>query len=226
MRRPLFAIRPEPGLSATVTAAQAVGLAVHGEPLFTVRAVAWTAPDPAGVDGLLIGSANALRHGGPALEPLRGKPAYVVGEATAQVARDAGFPVVAVGEGGLQGVLDGLAGRRLTLLRVAGAEHVPLVPPPGVAILLRVAYETVALPLPAAFAARLRQGGVVLLHSAAAARHLAAECDRQDIPRAGLALAALGPRIAGAAGEGWRECRAAAAPREAELLALAGDMCH
>ena len=123
-------------------------------------------------------------------------------------------------------MLDGLAGQRLTLLRVAGAEHVPLVPPPGVAILLRVAYETVALPLPAAFAARLRQGGVVLLHSAAAARHLAAECDRLGIPRAGLALAALGPRIAGAAGEGWRECRAAAAPREAELLALAGDMCH
>ena len=86
MTRPLFAIRPEPGLSATVTAARAVGLAVHGEPLFTVRAVAWTAPDPAGVDGLLIGSANALRHGGPALEPLRGKPAYVVGEATAQAA--------------------------------------------------------------------------------------------------------------------------------------------
>jgi uroporphyrinogen-III synthase len=226
MTRPLFVIRPQPGLSATVAVAQALGLAVHGEPLFSVRPVGWTAPDPAGIDGLLIGSANALRHGGPALERLRDKPAYVVGDTTAQVARDAGFAVAAVGKGGLQGVLDGLAGQRLTLLRVAGAEHVLLTPPPGVTILLRVAYESVALPLPAAFAARLRQGGVVMLHSAAAARHLAAECDRLDIARARLALAALGPRIVAAAGEGWQECRVAAAPRESELLALARDMCH
>jgi uroporphyrinogen-III synthase len=66
----------------------------------------------------------------------------------------------------------------------------------------------------------------VLLHSAVAARHLAAECDRLGIPRAAIALAALGQRIAAAAGEGWRELRAAAAPRDATLLALARDMCH
>ena len=42
----------------------------------------------------------------------------------------------------------------------------------------------------------------------------------------GAILDAVDDVVAAAAGEGWRECRAAAAPREAELLALAGDMCH
>ena len=73
---------------------------------------------------------------------------------------------------------------------------------------------------------RLGQGALVLLHSAAAARHFAAECDRCGVPRGAVRLAALGPRIAAAAGEGWREVRSAAEPREAALLALARQMCH
>ena len=226
MKRALFAIRPEPGLSATLCAAREQGLTIHGEALSQIRPLPWQAPDPASIDGLLIGSANALRHGGPTMAQLRDKPAYVVGEATAEALRDAGFAVAAVGEGGLQGVLDRLAGQRLALLRIAGAEHVPLNPPADISIQLRIAYENAVLPVSDAFAGRLREGGVVLLHSAAAARHLAAECDRLGLARGKLALVALGPRIAVAAGEGWAECRIATAPREADLLALARDMCH
>jgi uroporphyrinogen-III synthase len=114
----------------------------------------------------------------------------------------------------------------LTLLRLAGEEHVSLTRPLGIIVETRVVYRAEPLPMGDDFASALRSGGVVLLHSAAAARHLAAECDRQGVPRAALAVAALGRRIAAAAGEGWCEVRSAGAPRDAALLALARDMCH
>jgi len=227
MGLPLFAIRPEPGLSATIGAAARLGLEVEGTPLFVIEPVQWEAPDPAGIDGLLLGSANALRHGGGALDAYAGKPAYVVGEATALAARERGLPIAATGSGGLQSLLDGLEGRGgLRLLRIAGAEHVALTPPDGITLVTRVAYASVPRPMGRAFAARLRGGGVVLLHSAAAARHFAGECDRLGVARQGLRIAALAPRIAEAAGSGWAACRAAQSPNEAALLALARDMCH
>jgi uroporphyrinogen-III synthase len=113
-----------------------------------------------------------------------------------------------------------------TLLRLAGEEHVPLSPPLGVVIETRIVYRSEPRPLPPPVAAKLQDGALVLLHSAAAARHLAAECERLGIPRSAVALAALGPRVALAAGDGWRVVRSAAQPREAALLALARDMCH
>ena len=80
---PLIVIRPQPGCDASVAAARAFGLVAQGHPLFEVRPLEWDAPDPASFDALLIGSANALRHGGAALAQYRGRPAYVVGETTA-----------------------------------------------------------------------------------------------------------------------------------------------
>lgn len=225
MTVPAFAIRPEPGLQATLAAARALGLTIHGEALFAIQPVPWTAPDGP-IDGLLIGSANALRHGGEALAQWRHLPAYVVGEATAEAARQARFSVAAVGEGRLQPVLDRLQGEGMTLLRLTGVEHVPLDPPAGIRLVTRVVYDNLLLPMSDALAAQLREGGVVLLHSAAAARHMAAECDRLGIARNRLGLAVLSHRIAAAAGEGWRACRVAATPCEADLLALAKDMCH
>lgn len=222
----IFVIRPEPGLSATLRAARMVGLDATGIALSEIRAVPWTPPAPDDVDAILLGSANALRHAGPQLARYTGMPAYVVGEATARAARDAGLAVEMIGEGGLQAVLDRLAGRTCRLLRLAGAEHVALVPPEGVRIMTRVVYENVALGLPEAAAARLGEGAVVLLHSAAAARHFAAECDRLGIARHRIVLAALGPRIADAAGAGWAEVRRADLPRDSALLALVRDMCH
>lgn len=224
--RQVIAIRAEPGLSATIAAGRAAGLEMAGRPLFEVRARDWQPPDPAQIDGLLIGSANAIRLGGPGLGAFRHKPVHAVGETTAQAAESAGFTVTSVGEGGLQKLLGRLATRPRRLLRVAGAEHIPLVPPEGIILETRIAYETVPLPMPRDVAAALHEPAVVLLHSAAAARHFAAECERLEIPRERLALAALGPRIAAAAGDGWVRVRWADVPREAALLALAWDMCH
>ena len=221
-----IAIRPEPGCTATVEAGRAAGLAIEGFPVFTARPLPWDPPGPDSFDALLLGSANALRHGGEALRAYRGKPAYAVGRATGDAAQEAGFDVAGVGRGELQVLLDSQKGLPPRLLRITGAEHVAVVPPEGVTIVTRIAYESVALPFPAPLQQRLRAPALVLLHSAAAARHFAAECDRAGIAREVLSLAAMGPRIAAAAGLGWRELRSAAEPSEAALLALAADMCH
>jgi len=224
MSRPLIVIRPEPGCSATVVSARERGLDARGYPLFRIALRPWCAPEEP-IDALLLGSANAVRHGGAVLASLRAKPVYAVGEATAAAARDAGFIVAATGTGRLQAVLDGLTGP-LRLLRLAGEDHVALVPPPGVTIETRIAYAAQALPIPGELASILQHGAVVALHSASAAAHFANECERLGLDRRSIALAALAPRIAEAAGGGWQARRAAPTPSEAGLLALAADLCH
>ncbi|MFN4020000.1 MAG: uroporphyrinogen-III synthase [Erythrobacter sp.] len=220
-----LALRPEPGLSATLDKARATGLAITGLPLSEIRAVAWDCPDPALYDGLLIGSANAILHGGEHLARLTGRPVYAVGEATAEAARAAGFTVALVGRGGLQGVLDAIC-PPCRLLRIAGEEHVPLSAPDGVSFDTVIAYRSAMLPLDPAAPLLASGKALVLLHSAATARHFAAECDRLGLARGRIALAALGPRIAAAAGEGWGAVHTAARPDEAAVLALACDLCQ
>lgn len=221
----LLALRPEPGLTATLAKARALGLPIVGLALSEIRAVGWDCPDPAAIDGLLIGSANAFLHGGANLAKLTDKPVYAVGQATADAARAAGFTVAMTGSGGLQGVLDAIPHAGAHLLRIAGEEHVPLTAPGGVTFAEVIAYRSVPLPLDPA--APLLAGGeaLVLLHSAATARHFAQECDRLGVARNAIALAALGPRIASAAGESWAAIHTALHPDEGALLAMARELC-
>ncbi|MEQ5788696.1 uroporphyrinogen-III synthase [Erythrobacter sp. NFXS35] len=221
----LLALRPEPGLTATLEKARALGLAITGHALSVIRPVSWNCPDPALFDALLIGSANVFAHGGPQLARLADKPVFAVGEATASAARTAGFVVEMVGSGGLQGVLDAIPGPR-HLLRIAGEEHVPLTPASGVTFDTVIAYRNCPLPLDPS--AQLLGSGeaLVLLHSAATARHFAAECDRLALDRGRIALAALGPRIADAAGRGWAAVHIAPRPDEPAFLALVFDLCQ
>ena len=221
----LIVIRPEPGHAGTVAAAREMGLDVAGVPLFAVAPRPWPVPDPDGYDALLIGSANVFRYGGTGLHRLRGLPVHAVGETTAQQAKAHGFAVRATGAGGLQQVLAAIpAGTRV--LRLAGAERVPLAPPPGVTLDEVVVYASEPHPLPDDLARLLREPAVVALHSAEAARHFAAECDRLRIDRAHLALATIGPRVSGAAGPGWRAVGEAGSPADLPLLAKARDLCH
>lgn len=223
---PVVIIRPQPGCDATVEAARALGLDVRGFPLFDVHGVDWDPPAPDSFDAIILGSANALRHAGPALAAYAGKPAYAVGAVTADVARDAGLDVVATGTGGLKAVLGELAPEHRRLLRLAGRERTMLIPPPPVSMQERVVYASEPLPLPDAFRALLREPALVLLHSAEAAHRFAALCDEHHVDRSKVALAALGPRVARAAGGGWAALRAAQAPSDAAMLALAQEMCH
>lgn len=223
----LLVIRPEPGNAATVAAAKVLDLEPFGEPLFEIVPVAWSASPAANFDAVLIGSANVLRHGGDALARYTALPAHVVGESTANAARAAGFAIAATGSGGLQQLVDRLArhGHR-RVLRLAGAERVVLSVPAEIAVETVVVYDARPQPLCPASVALSGRSTVVLLHSAAAARHFAAECDRLAIARDRVALACLGPRIAAAAGPGWASVASAERPDDTALLALAARMCQ
>lgn len=199
---------------------------MHAFPLFSLRPLPWQGPDPAEIDALLIGSANAVRLGGAELERYRGKVAHAVGRVTAQACIRGGFARGMVGQGGMQRLLDALPPGPLRLLRVAARDHVELERPLGKLIELRIAYERLVHPMPEDMAAILREGALVLLYSAGGARHLAAECDRLGIDRGKVRLAALGSRIAEAAGEGWEAVRFPPQIAPEALLALALDMCH
>lgn len=225
--RKLFVFRPEPGLGVTLETAGALGLEALGCALFEVEPVEWTLPDLEGMDALLVGSSNAFREGGKLLDKLEGLPVYAVGEATAEAAREKGFLVTLTGKGGLQQVLDEVAGRELDFLRLAGEKMVELSPPVGIGMETRVVYRMRPRAISPSVSKEMREeGGVALLHSGEAALRLIEECERLGIDQRTLTVAVLGPRIAEMAGEGWEAVHTAHAPRDAELLALAQALCQ
>ena len=226
MTAPVFVIRPEPGLSATIKRGRAMGLDLVAMPLSEAEQVEWQMA-PATFDGILLGSANGLRHAGAKRAQLAGLPVYAVGEATAAAARDMGFDIALTGAGALQAVVDSLPGDRpLSLLRLAGEERVPINAPAHITIETVTTYRMAHYVLTAPQIAQLGSGGIVLLHSAASAAHFDKEVLRTGIDRNVLALAALSPRIAGSVSDGWKSVGVAPTPDDPALLSLALDMWH
>ncbi|WP_235901099.1 uroporphyrinogen-III synthase [Pontixanthobacter aquaemixtae] len=212
-------------MSQTIARAHGAGLEIKGFPLFEVRPAEWSAPDDLAFDGILIGSANAIRHGGPQLALLLDLPVYAVGETTAETAQDAGFTIADIGQGGLQSLLDKHSGKAIRFLRLAGRDHVELSPPRSHTIVDRVVYQSDATEMSPQLGEALLDHAVVLLHSAGAAAHFANECSRVGVDRGAIRIAALGPRVAAACGEGWGELQCADQPSDAALLALTKNMC-
>jgi uroporphyrinogen-III synthase len=223
---PLVIVRPEPGATTTLMAARNQGLEAYAYPIFAVRPIPWVQIPRAEVDAVLLGSANALRHGGAALNDYRGLPAYCVGQATAVAAQAAGFPVARIGTGGLQQVLNAVAPEHARVLRLAGVARVPLQPPPGVTLETRTVYANVAMPMGKSLDRQLENPAVVLLHSGEAASHFDAICTAADIDRSHIRLAVIGPRVARLVGEGWARVECAELPNDAALLALASQICQ
>ncbi len=219
MRR-LAILRPEPGASATVERAAAIGLDAFALPLFEVEAVEWPVPDPREFDALLLTSANAVRHGGPGLGKLRRLPVYAVGEATASAARGAGFEVAASGDGGIDELLAAVPAA-LRLLHLCG-EH-RIVPETTRNITAVAIYRSKELPPPAGL--RAIEGETVAVHSPRAGKRLADLAEGAAIDRSTVRIAAISDAAAAAAGAGWERREAAAMPGEAALLALAARLC-
>ncbi len=215
MRR-LFILRPEPGASASVERARALGLDAVAVPLFAVTAVAWGAPEAARFDGLLLTSANAARHSGDAIERLRGLKVYAVGEATADAAREAGFAIAATGDADAPGLLGSIA-PDLRLLHLCGADR-RRVEDAAQSITPVVVYRADAIDTPMLGGLA---GQVAAVHSPRAAGRLAELVEQGSSIR----IAAISASAAEAAGTGWERIETAAAPNDSALLALAARLC-
>ncbi|MGH6658049.1 MAG: uroporphyrinogen-III synthase [Sphingomicrobium sp.] len=214
--RKLAVVRPEPGASATLARALGLGLDAFKLPLFDVAALDWSPPGAEEFNGILLTSANALRHGGGALEALRGLPAYAVGDTTAEAARAAGFAIAATGGEGVESLLASLS-PGLRLFHPCGRDHVPM-QFARQAITAIPVYDARAI---AVADPRRLNGCVIMIHSPRAAHRLAALAD----DRGTIRVAAISPAAAEAAGTGWGEVAAADTPDDGALLALAARLC-
>jgi uroporphyrinogen-III synthase len=220
MRRPegrIVVLRPEPGASETVRHARELGLEAVAMPLFEVEPIAWEPPDSAGFDALLLTSANALRHGGAALTALRRLPVHAVGESTAEAARQAGFDIAGVGDSGVDGLLATID-PAVELLHLCGEDR--RAPSAGGHSVTAIpVYRSRPMPAPDGLG---QANDVLLIHSPRAGARVA----ELDLDRGSIALAAISPAAAGAAGEGWAAVEAAEEPTDDALLALAKRLCN
>ncbi len=214
--RHLLVLRPEPGASATVARARAMGLEPASAPLFVIEPVEWAAPKATDFDGLLLTSANAVRLGGEGLYELRGLPVYAVGTATAEAAREAGFDIAATGDAGVDRLLASIK-PDLRLLHLCGEDHrEPVGPQSILAVPIYRAVEVETPDLSLAF------GSVALIHSPRAGRRFAAlVSDRKTI-----SIAAISQPAAEAVSQGWRTVAVAPQPNDDALLALAASLCN
>ncbi|WP_010161582.1 uroporphyrinogen-III synthase [Sphingomonas sp. PAMC 26617] len=212
----LVVLRPEPGNAATCARAEAAGFEAMALPLFAVEPLDWTVPDTAPHDALILTSANSLRFGGDGLAALRSLPVIAVGAHTAAAARDYGFDVMATGSGNAADILALAAHHGIArALHLTG--HDRTLEAGGVIATLIPVYRSAAVPVEP-FALAVLDHGVALLHSARAAKRIAALVDAAET-RATIALAAFSPAIAAAAGVGWRAIVTAATPDDAALFA-------
>jgi|1186.fasta_scaffold41271_2 uroporphyrinogen-III synthase len=215
--RSVLVLRPEPGASVTVEQARERGLHAVASPLFEVQPVAWKAPDAAGFNGLLLTSANALRYAGGQLQKFRALPAYVVGEATGEAARDAGFDVAASGDDGVDRLLGSIE-PDLKLLHLCGQHHREAAAARQKVTAIPV-YAAKAVDDPGLDAA---EGAVALIYSPRSGRRFA----ELVANRASIAIAAISGAAADAVGAGWERIETAQEPTSNALLALAARLCN
>ena len=220
---PLIVTRPDPGGKATVERARIMGCDAHSMPLFAARALPWAAPDPAAFDALLITSAQAVRLAGPGLDRLAALPVYAVGAASAAAADAAGLSVALTGKSDAQNLLDAMASRKIqSILWLCGRDRSAF--DAGGAMLVPLpCYAVDAVEPPAGWSDLIAAPAVLLVHSARAAVRIA---ELAGEARGHLALVAISPGVAAAAGDGWAAVAVAKRPDDAAMLAQAHALCH
>ncbi len=214
----ILVLRPQPGADETAARARALGLDPVVAPLFSVRALAWTPPDPAGFDAVMLTSASAARQASEGLTPFKPLPCYAVGESTAAAAEEAGFADIRVGPDDGKALLLMMAedGVR-TAFHACGEDHLAL-GHPDVAIARVPVYAAEAadrLPVAA-------EDLLALLHSPRAATLFAGLAGDKSRIR----IAAISAKTARAAGEGWQSVSVSPRPRDQALLELAVELCQ
>jgi uroporphyrinogen-III synthase len=206
--------RPQPGAGATAAALVTLGHEPVLAPLMETVARGWTPPELL-PDAVMLTSTAAVRLAGPQAEELKRLPALCVGERTAAAAQAAGWTRAEMAGADLVALM-AEAGRRapLRLLHLCGEDRASAAVPAGVIIERRIVYAARLEPL-------LDPGDVeaMLVFSPRSAAHLANEWDRLGRHREAVALVAISPAAAEAAGAGWGRVAVAATPDEASLLA-------
>ena len=204
--------------------ARAFELDVRAVPLFVIKPVSWTAPEPSSYVGVLLTSASALRLAGPDLGLFTHLPAFAVGGVTANLAREAGFVSVVEGDSDVTRLVGKIATLGLhRLLHISGAEVRPF-DPYGVVIDRCIVYSADPVALPAALAPIMAERPVVLIHSPRAGARLAELVEPEERTR--IALVAISANAAEAAGVGWEEVAIATEPRDEAMLNEAARLCR
>jgi uroporphyrinogen-III synthase len=227
----ILVTRPEPEASATVARLAALGRPALAAPLLTIEGVPARLPPARAVQAVILGSINAVRH---LPKRFRALPLLAVGDATAEVARAAGFAHVESAAGDARD-LAALANARLDpggaplLLATARGAGGPLAADlrtRGFRVLRRVTYWAKPLPvLPEAAAEALAGGrmGHVLFFSGSAARVFGrvARARRLTHTLGGVTALAISPAAAAIiAPLGFGAVLTAARPDQDSLLAL------
>ncbi|HEY1753559.1 MAG TPA: uroporphyrinogen-III synthase [Caulobacteraceae bacterium] len=218
--------RARPGADATAARLAELRIEAVVEPLLQVRALAGADLDLTGVSALAFTSANAVAAFAERSAD-RSLRVFAVGDATAKAARAQRFASVLSAQGDVGALASALATRRREL---AGVILYPAAAEPaqdlagaleavGLTVRQAALYETVTLQPPEAFVGELPQIDGVLLHSAKAARTLAAFLKLHPAPQltAYCLSSAVARPLARAA---LAARRSAAAPNETSLLSL------
>ena len=221
--------RPEPGASRTARRLEAMGYEPVVLPLSETRSLAVDLTTlPAGTAAVVLTSANAVRHApSELLRRVAALPCFVVGAATAEAARTAGFADVREGPGDADGLARILIAERLSgpAVYVCGRLRRPdfetTLVDSGIKIHAIETYDTVAL-APNDLPAAIGPGDAALLYSAVAAEAFAVLAARPEgVGLRRLRLLCLSDRIARPLLSRFGTSIAVAAkPDEASLLSL------
>lgn len=218
--------RPQPAADALVARLNAGGRAALAAPVTEYTPVPFTLPDLAAYHALAFTSAEGVRVFADN-ETGRGKPVFCVGDATAAAARAAGFEHIRSADGDAGDLLELLGGQKdiKRVLHVSGTETARELRAPlalrGITLDRVAVYGTRLLDrLPSDAENALRAGTVTaaLLFSARAAGRLP-----ELLPegaREKIEALCISPRVALAAGAGWRAVRAAPRPDLESMLGL------
>jgi uroporphyrinogen-III synthase len=219
--RRVWITRTRPGAEATAERLAAMGFEPVVEPLLAVRPIRDASLDLAGVDALAFTSGQAVRAFA-ALRPERDLAVFAVGEATARLAREAGFASVTSADGDVRALAERIAAARPRPAKVlapgareTAADLPALLAERGVQAKAVAVYETIETSI----AAPPPTVDAVLVHSPRAAKALAALLSRAAA--AGLdAFAISDAAAAPLRALPFNALRIAAHPDEASLLAL------
>lgn len=205
-------VRPAPGNAATAQAVRALGLHPVVVPLFETVSLGWQAPDPEGVDAVVMTSASAARLGGKDLSRFVHLPLFVVGEATGRAARAAGFVDVRCGISDVAALAPLLPAR---VLHLAGVDHRPI---PGAAkVTVACVYDAREL-----MPGEPLEADIVLIHSPRAGSRFAALAGNRRATR----IVAISAAAAASCGNGWAAIDIAEAPNEHAMLACLARVCE